>query len=109
MLIEMIIIGAATTHQDHFTNIWIEPFKTIFELPTFFLHCSIGENMLVVDLESQIPKHGVRFSTIWQKPGGALGFHSGLKMQTHDFSLFQHHDGVTGTAKDAVVINYGEK
>lgn len=39
----------------------------------------------------------------------ASGLMAHLIEGRRSLSLFQHHDGVTGTAKDHVVIDYGEK
>lgn len=49
------------------------------------------------------------------KPGSSwvtdkeIGLEQNIDNARKSLSLFQHHDGITGTAKDHVVIDYGKK
>ena len=68
-------------------------------------------------LEGYLRAGEILFSTAWaqmeyigsDKTGMAEKCITGLVEARKSLSLFQHHDGITGTAKDHVVIDYGNK
>ncbi|XP_043233335.1 alpha-mannosidase 2-like [Amphibalanus amphitrite] len=72
------------------------------------------DRVLMGELRAAEILYSLSLSVIGGKPSAVARDHlsqlmADLVTARRAFSLFQHHDGITGTAKDRVVIDYGNK
>jgi hypothetical protein len=108
MLIELIIIGVVITLQEHFLNEWIESLNHISgnDLQKRILSFSLDFRASEI-LFSMAHAKMLEQKTISKFPNDKL--FNLLVTARRNLGVFQHHDGVTGTAKDHVVNDYGLK
>ena len=61
------------------------------------------------ELESGIRASEILFSMTDRQFSGRGAVFEGLERNRRELGVFQHHDGITGTAKDAVVVDYANR